>query len=202
MPSRSTAISPRDSRPNSRPAQLTLHVADVLDFDFRALGPRAARRRQPAVQHQLAAALSPRAVRRATRRRPRDAAKGGGGADDGAARHCRIRTAHRDAAGAVPPDAPLRRAGRRVPAGAEDRFRGRAPGAVGGAKPHIADAALFGRLVSAAFGQRRKTLRNALSAMCDEGALRRAGIDPGARGETLTIADFVRLANVLATHLA
>ena len=65
------------------------------------------------------------------------------------------------------------------------------------AKPHIADAALFGRLVSAAFGQRRKTLRNALSPMCDEGALRLAGIDPAARGETLSIADFVRLANAL-----
>ncbi len=66
------------------------------------------------------------------------------------------------------------------------------------AKPHIADPALFGHVVSAAFGQRRKTLRNALSALCDEGAVRLAGIDPGARGETLSLADFVRLANVLA----
>ena len=55
---------------------------------------------------------------------------------------------------------------------------------------------------AAAFGQRRKTMRNALSAICDEAALRLVDIDPGARGETLTVADFVRLANVLATHLA
>jgi 16S rRNA (adenine1518-N6/adenine1519-N6)-dimethyltransferase len=71
---------------------------------------------------------------------------------------------------------------------------------LGEAKPHIADAALFGRVVGAAFGQRRKTMRNALSAMCDEGVLRLAGIDPGARGETLSIADFVRLANTLAAR--
>jgi 16S rRNA (adenine1518-N6/adenine1519-N6)-dimethyltransferase len=69
---------------------------------------------------------------------------------------------------------------------------------LGSAKPDIADAALFARIVAAAFGQRRKTLRNALAAMCDENVLRLAGIDPGARGETLAVADFVRLANALA----
>lgn len=66
------------------------------------------------------------------------------------------------------------------------------------ARPAIADEALFVRIVSAAFGQRRKTLRNALSAVCDESALRTSGIDPGARGETLSVTDFVRLANALA----
>lgn len=70
------------------------------------------------------------------------------------------------------------------------------------AKPGIADPALFGRVVGAAFGQRRKTLRNALSAMCDESALRRVDIDPGARGETLAVTEFVRLANALAAHPA
>jgi 16S rRNA (adenine1518-N6/adenine1519-N6)-dimethyltransferase len=45
-------------------------------------------------------------------------------------------------------------------------------------------------------------MRNALSGICDEAALRRAGIDPGARGETLPIAAFVRLANALATPSA
>ena len=65
-------------------------------------------------------------------------------------------------------------------------------------KPPIADHSLFDRIVAAAFGQRRKTLRNALAAICDEAALREANIDPGARGETLGVADFVRLANALA----
>ena len=50
---------------------------------------------------------------------------------------------------------------------------------LGDAKPDIADVALFARIVAAAFGQRRKTMRNALSTICDEAALRRVGIDPG-----------------------
>jgi 16S rRNA (adenine1518-N6/adenine1519-N6)-dimethyltransferase len=71
---------------------------------------------------------------------------------------------------------------------------------LGADRPAIADEALFARIVAAAFGQRRKTLRNALSALCDEAALRSSGIDPGARGETLSVADFVRLANSLAVN--
>jgi 16S rRNA (adenine1518-N6/adenine1519-N6)-dimethyltransferase len=73
---------------------------------------------------------------------------------------------------------------------------------LGAAKPDIADPALFARIVAAAFGQRRKTMRNALSPLCDAPSLEAAGIDPGARGETLSVADFVRLANRLATTQA
>lgn len=69
---------------------------------------------------------------------------------------------------------------------------------LGAAKPSISDPELFGRVVAAAFGQRRKTLRNALFSLCDEAALRRIGIDPGVRGETLPVAEFVRMANALA----
>ena len=54
-------------------------------------------------------------------------------------------------------------------------------------------------LVDAAFAQRRKTLRAALagwagSAPEAERLLRAAGLDPGARGESLSVAEFVRLA--------
>jgi len=70
------------------------------------------------------------------------------------------------------------------------------------AKATISDVALFGRVVAAAFGQRRKTMRNALSTICDEAGLERAGIDPGVRGETLSVAEFVRLANDLAGRAA
>jgi 16S rRNA (adenine1518-N6/adenine1519-N6)-dimethyltransferase len=54
-------------------------------------------------------------------------------------------------------------------------------------------------VVDAAFGQRRKTLRAALagwagSAPEAERLLRAAGIDPGARGESLTVAEFAALA--------
>jgi len=69
---------------------------------------------------------------------------------------------------------------------------------LGSARPALSDAALFSQLVAAAFGQRRKTLRNALKPFADEAALEGAGIAPGARGETLAVADFVRLANMLA----
>lgn len=54
-------------------------------------------------------------------------------------------------------------------------------------------------VVDAAFAQRRKTLRAALSewagsAAAAEGALRAAGVDPKRRGETLGIEDFARIA--------
>ena len=54
-------------------------------------------------------------------------------------------------------------------------------------------------VVDAAFRQRRKTLRAALSGWAGsapeaERLLRAAGLDPGARGESLDVADFARLA--------
>jgi 16S rRNA (adenine1518-N6/adenine1519-N6)-dimethyltransferase len=54
-------------------------------------------------------------------------------------------------------------------------------------------------VIDAAFGQRRKTLRAALAAWAGspakaEDVLRAAGVDPGARGEALTVAEFARIA--------
>lgn len=53
-------------------------------------------------------------------------------------------------------------------------------------------------IVDAAFAQRRKTLRSTLAGIYGspanaEAALRAAGIDPGLRGEKLTVVDFVQL---------
>ncbi|CAG1009956.1 Ribosomal RNA small subunit methyltransferase A [Burkholderiales bacterium] len=62
------------------------------------------------------------------------------------------------------------------------------------AAPRIADAERFARVVAAAFGQRRKTLRNALDGVVAPAAFAAAGIDPMRRGETLSIAEFVALA--------
>jgi 16S rRNA (adenine1518-N6/adenine1519-N6)-dimethyltransferase len=58
------------------------------------------------------------------------------------------------------------------------------------------------RLIDVAFAQRRKTVRNALSGLAGSGEaaatlLREAGIDPSARAETLSVADFARLAALL-----
>ena len=57
------------------------------------------------------------------------------------------------------------------------------------------DDEALARIVAAAFSQRRKTLRNALRALGDEAAFRGTGIDLGRRGETLSVAEFVRLAD-------
>jgi 16S rRNA (adenine1518-N6/adenine1519-N6)-dimethyltransferase len=58
----------------------------------------------------------------------------------------------------------------------------------------IADHGIFARVVAAAFAQRRKTLRNALKLLLPEDAIIRAGIDPTARGETVSPAGFAALA--------
>ncbi len=51
----------------------------------------------------------------------------------------------------------------------------------------------FARVVQAAFGQRRKTLRNSLRGVVDEDGFARAGIDSARRAETLTIEEFAAL---------
>jgi 16S rRNA (adenine1518-N6/adenine1519-N6)-dimethyltransferase len=63
----------------------------------------------------------------------------------------------------------------------------------------ISDPVHYEAVVRAAFGQRRKTLRNALRAKFDgvDEALASAGIDGERRGETLSIAEFARLAEAL-----
>ena len=64
----------------------------------------------------------------------------------------------------------------------------------------VADPAHFASVVRAAFGQRRKSLANALASglgLATERAralVEAAGIDPGRRAETLSLAEFARLA--------
>jgi 16S rRNA (adenine1518-N6/adenine1519-N6)-dimethyltransferase len=78
--------------------------------------------------------------------------------------------------------------------------------AVVGFTPHAEDPgpALFGameRTTAAAFGQRRKMLRGALKALGDAAALlEAAGIDGARRAETLTVAEFDRLARLVAAR--
>ena len=60
------------------------------------------------------------------------------------------------------------------------------------------DEALLARIVAGAFAQRRKTLRNAVKPFADAAAFARAGIDPQRRGETLSVAEFVGLADAVA----
>jgi 16S rRNA (adenine1518-N6/adenine1519-N6)-dimethyltransferase len=58
--------------------------------------------------------------------------------------------------------------------------------------PSVRDDA-FETLVRQAFSQRRKTLRNSLKGICSEALIRQAGIDPAARPQTLSAADYARL---------
>ena len=59
------------------------------------------------------------------------------------------------------------------------------------------DAEAFARVVAAAFGQRRKTLRNALSELLTTEQIIDSGVDPQARAETLGVQSFVELARRL-----
>jgi len=61
------------------------------------------------------------------------------------------------------------------------------------------DAQAFARVVAAAFGQRRKTLRNALSELLDADQIAASGVDPQARAETLGVDSFVGLSRRLVT---
>ncbi|MCW2709671.1 MAG: rRNA ((1518)-N(6)/adenine(1519)-N(6))-dimethyltransferase, partial [Frankiales bacterium] len=65
-------------------------------------------------------------------------------------------------------------------------------------EPPAGDREAVFAVIDAAFAQRRKTLRAALagwagSAPAAEARLRSAGIDPSARGETLSVDEFARL---------
>ena len=71
----------------------------------------------------------------------------------------------------------------------------------------VDDERLFTRVVQAAFGQRRKTLRNALSsgllpldASAAVHALEASGIDPRRRAETLSVQEFVTLSNEIGVR--
>lgn len=64
----------------------------------------------------------------------------------------------------------------------------------------IRDPAHHAQIVGAAFAQRRKTLRNSLSKLVTSDLMVSLDIDPGARAETLSVAEFARLANAATSH--
>ncbi|HEY5604297.1 MAG TPA: 16S rRNA (adenine(1518)-N(6)/adenine(1519)-N(6))-dimethyltransferase RsmA [Gammaproteobacteria bacterium] len=61
----------------------------------------------------------------------------------------------------------------------------------------VNDFNLFEQVVSAAFAQRRKTLRNNLKQLISAERMQANGIDPARRGETLSLQEFAVLANLL-----
>jgi 16S rRNA (adenine1518-N6/adenine1519-N6)-dimethyltransferase len=60
--------------------------------------------------------------------------------------------------------------------------------------------ALLQRVVSTAFNQRRKTLRNCLKGLAEELDFEAVGISPSLRAEVLSVQQFVQLTNQLNSH--
>ena len=64
-------------------------------------------------------------------------------------------------------------------------------------QPLPCDADKLERVTLAAFGQRRKMLRQSVKSLGGEALLNKAGIDSARRAETLSVAEFVKLANLI-----
>jgi len=62
----------------------------------------------------------------------------------------------------------------------------------------VQDEGLYAKVVAAAFGQRRKTLRNTLRGYLNEAEFEGLGVDAQLRAENLGVAEFARVANFLA----
>ena len=62
----------------------------------------------------------------------------------------------------------------------------------------VDDVAMLNKLVTQAFSQRRKTLRNTLKPMMNVEQMEALGIDPKRRAETVSLAEFATLANAVS----
>ncbi len=178
--------------------ELTLHAADALNFDFARLKPHAGRLRvvgnlpynisTPLIFHLLAAAhaiadmhflLQKEVVERIT-------AQPGGGAYGRLSvmvqYRCRCEKLFGVGNGAFSP-----------PPRVDSALLRLTPYA----RPCVAvrDEQRFARIVSQAFSQRRKTIRNNLKRWLTVEAIEAAGVDPGLRPERLSLAQFAALAN-------
>lgn len=181
---------------------LTLHLADALAFDFRALAPPDGRLRlvgnlpynisTPLLFHLLEQADAVQDMLFMLQKEVVDRMAAGPGEDDygrlSVALAARAEVQHLFDVGPgafnPPPqvDSAVVRLVPRPPA-----FE-------------IHDPALFDRVVTAAFGQRRKQLGNSLRSIADAEIFRTVGIDPRERAEQLSAADFARLANAVAAR--
>ena len=64
------------------------------------------------------------------------------------------------------------------------------------------DVNVLQRVLREAFTMRRKTLRNNLKNTLNDEQLQALGLNPGARPETLQLADFVAIANYISRNPA
>jgi 16S rRNA (adenine1518-N6/adenine1519-N6)-dimethyltransferase len=64
----------------------------------------------------------------------------------------------------------------------------------------VNDVAKLNRVVTQAFSQRRKTLRNSLKKLVSEAQIIALGVNPDARAENISLAEFARLSNLLLEY--
>ncbi|MFN8755716.1 MAG: ribosomal RNA small subunit methyltransferase A, partial [Burkholderiales bacterium] len=67
---------------------------------------------------------------------------------------------------------------------------------LGADRPRAKDDIRFAAIVTAGFGQRRKTLGNTLKPFLSSSQIEACGIDPKRRAETLSVSEFIALADV------
>lgn len=65
---------------------------------------------------------------------------------------------------------------------------------------HVENFGAFSQLVTQAFSQRRKTIRNALKTLIDESQILALGVDANLRAESVTLDEFAKLSNFVAKH--
>ncbi|HZG22225.1 MAG TPA: 16S rRNA (adenine(1518)-N(6)/adenine(1519)-N(6))-dimethyltransferase RsmA [Herbaspirillum sp.] len=70
------------------------------------------------------------------------------------------------------------------------------------AQPMACQQALLEQVVTKAFSQRRKVIRNCVAGLFSEDELRQAGVDPQARPEAVPVEQFVALARLLEARQA
>lgn len=66
----------------------------------------------------------------------------------------------------------------------------------------VNDVAKLNKVVTQAFSQRRKTLRNSLKTLIAEQDIEALNIDPTLRAETISLSDFAKLSNLLQNDAA
>ncbi len=180
------------------PQQLTLIEADALEVRLVQPAGPAAHRRKPALQHLVAAAVRAGADRRTRGRPALHAAEGSRRSHGRRPGQPHLRPAVGDAAVPLPPDEALRRSARRLQSAAEGDIE------------HRAHAAAADRRAAPDRSCRlRSRGRCRLRSASQDPAQRprradgrrghiRAGVDPQARAEVLSVADFVRLSCAFA----
>ena len=68
-----------------------------------------------------------------------------------------------------------------------------------GLQARITDPRRFAEVVRRAFNQRRKTLRNALRGLLDDGDFQQLGLTPGLRAQMLEVSDYIGISNYLTS---